>query len=408
MRYGDRDKMVLYAILGAFAVASAQEAVEPLTLVPAGAAAYGFSRQATDESILRSTVAVAAVSAVVLGTSLPSYVLSAAVLSVVGGEIAYRAAERYSSSQWNKAVAYLLGGLAGAVSVPYMTSGEAAAVAFVAVSCVYTAAAVASLDAGVEWSLLAAGVAGVLSSAAPIAPGLYEVVLAASVTLAFGAAAYHLEVMTLSGSAAGVLLSYVLMISGGAAWFLVLGAFVVVGTFSTRYGSEKKQEMGYGHDDPRSVANVASNGSVAFVLAVAYAFALGWTPGYAGFLEAAFAASIATASADTASSEIGVVHGEPRMLTDLEPVEPGVDGGVSAVGLTVALAASTAVAVLAFLLGALDPMLAVAVAVAGFVGCNVDSLLGATLEGELLDNETVNLTACAAGATAVVLIAPFL
>lgn len=394
------------ALLGAFGVAAGGTQGDPLSiLLPVGAATYGFGHGVSSQGVVRGAVAAAAVAVMVFATPVPSWVLTAAVISVAAAEVVSRATWSLYEDEGTSAGAYLAGGGVVSMAAVLALEAEAATAALVVVSCLYAAGTVRAMEFGVGWSVLAAGAAAVFAVTAPVEAGVWGVASAAAVTLAFGAVAYRADVMTLAGAAAGVLLTFTLVMSGGFGWFVVLGAFVVLGSLSTRYRSGRKQEMGYGHDGPRDVANVAANGTVAFVAAVAFAFVSGWGWESIPLVETAFVASVATAAADTASSEIGVVHGDPKLITDMEPVEPGADGGVSAVGETVALAASVAVAGLALVLGLLTPSLALIAAASGLLGCNVDSLLGATLEGRLLTNESVNLAATASGAVAAVALA---
>jgi uncharacterized protein (TIGR00297 family) len=112
----------------------------------------------------------------------------------------------------------------------------------------------------------------------------------------------------------------------------------------------------------------------------------------------AFAGSVAAAMADTLSSEIGGLFDGPRLVTTLERVEPGTDGAVTWQGQVAGLVGSGIVAGIAALFFDLGPLGAGIVVAGGLAGTTADSLLGATLEGGLLDNQGVNLLATLAGA----------
>ena len=72
----------------------------------------------------------------------------------------------------------------------------------------------------------------------------------------------------------------------------------------------------------------------------------------------------------------------------------GTNGGVTLRGEAAAVAASAIVAAAAWVMGVADPRMAVVTVVAGFVGTNVDSLVGATLENSgRIGNSGTNLTA---------------
>jgi uncharacterized protein (TIGR00297 family) len=108
---------------------------------------------------------------------------------------------------------------------------------------------------------------------------------------------------------------------------------------------------------------------------------------------------MAAALSDTLSSELGGLYDNPRLITTLERVPPGTDGGVTWQGEVFGLLGAVVVAGVAFgLLPDVSPLGAAAVAVGGLVGMTVDSLLGATVEGPGFGNEAVNFAATLVGA----------
>jgi uncharacterized protein (TIGR00297 family) len=107
---------------------------------------------------------------------------------------------------------------------------------------------------------------------------------------------------------------------------------------------------------------------------------------------AMFVGSVASATADTVASEIGVTGGSPYLITTLERVPPGTNGGVTLMGEAVALASAGAISLLAFFLGVIDPITAVACTLAGLVGTNLDSIAGATVENRgIIGNAGTNV-----------------
>ncbi len=136
-----------------------------------------------------------------------------------------------------------------------------------------------------------------------------------------------------------------------------------------------------------SLKNVISNGIVPFVMA-----AFG---NYGGFI-----GSIATATADTLASEVGVLE-QPRLITTFKKVPPGTDGGISVVGTAAGIIGAGIIGVSAYILGIFpDPLVTLKISIiAGTVGCFVDSILGAVLERRnYISNEYVNLIATITGA----------
>ena len=107
-------------------------------------------------------------------------------------------------------------------------------------------------------------------------------------------------------------------------------------TYFTKYKHQYKKEIGV-YEGTRTLKNVISNGIVPFVMA-----AFG---NYGGFI-----GSIATATADTMASEVGVTQ-QPRLITTLKKVPPGTDGGISVVGTAAGIIGAGIIGVAAYLLG---------------------------------------------------------
>ena len=292
---------------------------------------------------------------------------------------------------------YILGGGAAGAFGGVLVDASASLAVTVGFFAAFAAGTSRALEANL-WTTVIAAAVGAWAAAAVGATASASVLVVAAVGVAALAGAANLaDVMTVSGASAGAFLSYVVLVAGGVGWFLVLGVFVVTGAATTAYGRDEKTEMGLAeHTEGRGFENVAANGAVALTSAVVYAAAPNATVELAAAF--GFVGCMATAAADTASSEIGTVTGYPRLITTFEPVPPGTDGGVSWQGEVVTVVAVAVVGVAAVLVDVLTPSGAVAAAFAGLVGAHVDSLLGATVEGRYLGNSGVNLSACTTGA----------
>jgi uncharacterized protein (TIGR00297 family) len=85
------------------------------------------------------------------------------------------------------------------------------------------------------------------------------------------------------------------------------------------------------------------------------------------------------------------------LITNFKPTPPGTDGGISLFGTIAASAGALAIAVTALLAGLITPKQAAVIALAGFLGTFVDSLLGSLFERRgWLNNDLVNLLSTAA------------
>jgi len=94
---------------------------------------------------------------------------------------------------------------------------------------------------------------------------------------------------------------------------------------------------------------------------------------------------MAVLCSDTLASELGVFY-KAYLITNLKEVPPGTDGGISKMGEIYAFIGALApslIAMIIFLYGCVwtfNIYYIIYPTILGFVGCQIDSLLGATLE----------------------------
>jgi len=202
----------------------------------------------------------------------------------------------------------------------------------------------------------------------------------------FGIIVYYSGALDLLGSSFVTIIGMFIVITRGFNWLIILLLFLFLGSIFTKFKSEYKMRIGLKHEQ-RTIKNVVSNGIVPVVMAL--------FGNYAGFIGA-----IATATADTMASEIGVLS-KPILITSREHVKPGTDGGISLLGTTAGLVGALIIGLTAYFLN-VSPKLSSSLLIAlfaGMIGCFADSLLGATLERSgLFNNEHVNLSATIIGA----------
>jgi uncharacterized protein (TIGR00297 family) len=241
--------------------------------------------------------------------------------------------------------------------------------------------------------------------------GVEGVGVAIGLTVVVGYLSVALETASVSGMLTGASMSLVTIVLGGIEWFAVLIGFFGIGGLATKFRYEEKLDQGVAQENEgaRSTANVLANAAVGLVAVLAYAAAgAGWgidgvfgvgLPEWRTAFTFAFLGSLATATSDTLASEVGGAYEEARLVTTLERVEPGTDGGVTWQGELAGVAGAAVVGGIALVLfDSVDPLGGGLVVLAGFLGMTVDSVLGATVEGEFLGNGGVNLVATLAGA----------
>jgi len=229
-----------------------------------------------------------------------------------------------------------------------------------------------------------------------------RVVVALVVTSAFGWVSRALGATSVAGMLTGVFLGLLAVVLGGYGWFVVLVAFFAVGSLSTKFRYDQKADRGVAepNDGARGTGNVLGNSAAALIALLLYAAHAHVPLSDAVFLYA-YAGSVATALADTLSSEVGGLFDDPRLVTTLERVEPGTDGAVTWQGEVAGLAGTAVIAGLSTgVFGLVGAAGAAVVVGAGVVGMTADSVAGATVEGHRLGNQGVNFLATLSGGVA--------
>lgn len=169
--------------------------------------------------------------------------------------------------------------------------------------------------------------------------------------------------------------------------FLAVVVFFVVGEIASNYPKKKHEQ--------RCIWNVVGNSLPAlFFLSFVVVY-----PELAFVFELAFLGAMAAALADTLSSEIGYYSKySPRLITTLEKVRRGTDGGITVLGELAGLLGGIIVATFHFFIY-YDYIVFIILIIAGLIGTNVDSFFGAVYETKkVLNNTHVNLLCGLAGA----------
>jgi uncharacterized protein (TIGR00297 family) len=193
---------------------------------------------------------------------------------------------------------------------------------------------------------------------------------------------YRLHLLTASGSIASFLMGVVIGSFGSIGWLIILIAFALSGFIVTKFKFELKRKKGVqeGKRGERNWKNVAANGLIPALIALGT-----WSLGQQGSDAAnlIYLTAVSVAASDTIASELGILSNRTFLITSMKRVAVGTDGGVSAYGTAWALIGAVFASVLGWLLlfpwGMLDARLLIPIAM-GFLGCNIDSLIGATLE----------------------------
>jgi uncharacterized protein (TIGR00297 family) len=208
--------------------------------------------------------------------------------------------------------------------------------------------------------------------------------------VAGAAASAHWKKLTPAAALTGLVLGYTIYAGSSYAGLLLLALFFILGTAATAWKkSEKLAIKGSAtHQSTRNAGQVFANAGVAaLTAAIALLF-----PQNKPLCSLMLAASLASATADTLSSELGMVYGRRcyNILT-WKRDERGLDGVISLEGTLIGAGGAAIIAAIYLLTQRTTWPHALIVLAAGIFGNLADSYLGATLERKsVLSNDAVN------------------
>jgi uncharacterized protein (TIGR00297 family) len=195
--------------------------------------------------------------------------------------------------------------------------------------------------------------------------------------------AYRSRALTFGGAVAAVVVGSATV--GGSGWWsgAALVVFFVTSTILSKVRSARSTEIRQQRGHRRDAIQVFANGGIAALMSL-----IGWILDTDHATAGALCA-ISAATADTWATEIGrLTQWPPRSIVNGTRVPVGTSGAVSVPGTAASLVGSLAIAGFAAAgvtndwvrVGASAPATLVLIAVAGFAGSLLDSLLGATLQ----------------------------
>jgi len=149
---------------------------------------------------------------------------------------------------------------------------------------------------------------------------------------------YMTKFLTRSGLIAALFVGSIIFVTGGEKWIFPLILFFLLSSILTRVSAYLKKTAKSEHS-PRTATQVLANGSIAAFSAAAYMI----IPNPAFIM--LFIGSLAAATSDTWSTEIGAFSGaQPRLLTNFRKVQKGTSGGITLIGIFGGIAGSAALA----------------------------------------------------------------
>lgn len=202
---------------------------------------------------------------------------------------------------------------------------------------------------------------------------------------AIGLVAYKRRSLSRSGIGGAIATGTATFGLGGWSWGLSLIFFFVSSSLFSHFRAHDKEQAAadkFSKGSQRDISQVFANGGLAALLALGYGLIRSHS--VRRIFRAGFTGAIATATADTWATELGVLStATPRLITTGKPVAPGTSGGITLLGTTASALGAISSGLVFWLLQrcqktfAILPLLAL---VSGLAGSLADSFLGATLQ----------------------------
>lgn len=217
------------------------------------------------------------------------------------------------------------------------------------------------------------------------------------VLLAVAAICIRKRKLTFAAGIMAWLTGICIYLGGGLPGLLLLAVFFVLATLATGHRKSEKAilEQSDTHPEVRRSGQVLANGGVAAAMSV-LAFL---HPALAGSYVMMMAGSLAAATADTLSSELGVIYGKRHYnILTFRKEARGLDGVVSLEGTLIGIGGAGIIAMLYAATIKWDSSV-LCVLLGGVLGNLADSVLGASLERRgLIGNNMVNFLNTLSGA----------
>lgn len=187
----------------------------------------------------------------------------------------------------------------------------------------------------------------------------------------------------------GGLLGLLIFSGAGFTGIAMIGAFFMLGTYATAWKVNAKEKTGLAEANKgkRTAGQVLANAGVAAILG-----GMAWLyPLHTKVFQVMMSASLAAATADTLSSELGNVYGRKYVnILTFKKDKRGLNGVISREGTLCGIAGSAVVALI-YAAGFGWNKTFIWIILAGTAGNLADSILGATLERKnYIGNNVVN------------------
>ena len=218
---------------------------------------------------------------------------------------------------------------------------------------------------------------------------IYNYLLVALLLIVAAIISVTTQKLTISAAISGVVVGTLVFYGTGYTGLTMLSAFFVLGTSATSWKKKEKQSAKATGDQSvqRNAGQVLANGGVAGIMGIL----TGLIPLKADLFVLMMSASLASAMADTLSSELGMVFGcRFYNIITFKRDQKGLDGVISLEGTLMGVTGSAIIAII-YAIGFGWNKGFLLIIICGTIGNLTDSVLGATLERKhYLNNDMVN------------------
>ncbi len=181
----------------------------------------------------------------------------------------------------------------------------------------------------------------------------------------FAYAAIYKKWLTVAGAVAAVWMALLLYASGSFKAFVIPGLFLITGSLLSKLNHKIEEKEG------RNARQVFANGLVGLIGMIFYYFTkelpLLWTA----------MASFCISLSDSVSSELGIYFkGKTYDIIGFKKMAIGLSGGISIMGTLAGWVGAMLLAIVAGFAYSIDPLIVFWIAMAGFFGMLIDSIIG--------------------------------
>lgn len=200
---------------------------------------------------------------------------------------------------------------------------------------------------------------------------MHKLLIAIAMSLVFGVLSVYKKWLTLTAALVAALMGILIWMTGEWRLALPVILFFITGSLLGKLPVGRRIQTDAKHSQPRDTVQVLCNGGVAMVCLLSGIF---WSSPHWSLL---FYMSIAVSTADTWASELGMKFGGRTVdIVGLKPLPVGISGGISWQGSLCGLAGALLIAGCGWLLMPFTAAQIGAIALAGFAGMLVDSVMG--------------------------------